>query len=338
MRKQLKSFLPLILLIIVLALASSRGSHKEKSFQRARFLMGTLVEVTIFDEQSHSVLRAAVEDVFEEIGRLEQLLGRRQKKSDIWKVNQNPDRDVDVSPEVIDVMEAARGFEKVSGGAFNVGIGQLVALWDFDGDSSAPPADEEIKSLLASLRSGEVRADRQSGTVKVISGQAVDLGGIAKGYIIDRAASVLSARGIKNFIVNAGGDMRISGKKKGKSWRIGLQHPRKKGEVFAHIDVEDEATSIVTSGDYERFYLHEGKRYHHILDPSTGYPARGLISATIVAPDTMTADALCTAVFVLGREKGMELVSSMPGVEGVLMEDGEKVFISRGLEGKVVLR
>lgn len=338
MRKQLKALLPLLILIIVLVLASNRGSHKEKSFQRAKFLMGTLVEVTIFDEQSYSTLQAAVESVFKDIIGLEQLLGRRQKKSDVWKVNQNPGKDVEVLPETIDVIEAGKRFEKLSDGAFNIGLGRLVSLWDFEGDRNAPPADEEIKSLLASIKAGEVRLDREGATVMVPQGQAIDLGGIAKGYIIDRAASLLSAKGIKNFIVNAGGDMRISGKKKGKNWRIGLQHPRKKGEVFAHIDVEDEITSIVTSGDYERFYIHEGKRYHHILDPSTGYPARRLISATIVAPDTMTADALCTAVFVLGREKGMKLISSMPGVEGVLMEDGEKIFISKGLEGKVVLR
>ena len=166
----------------------------------------------------------------------------------------------------------------------------------------------------------------------------LDLGAIAKGYIIDEAGKVLIANNIDNFIINAGGDMVIRGKRGNKPWKVGLQHPRDTSKVMAHIEIEDARTTIVTSGDYERAFIHNGERYHHILDPETGYPAKGLISVTIKALDAKVADALSTAIFVMGAEKGLALIERLEDVEGVLVDSNENIIISKGLKDKVVIR
>jgi len=300
--------------------------------------MGTLVEITLFKEDRDIDSEKIVNEVFMEIKRLEGLLGRHQEGSDVWRVNRGGEAPLAVSPETLEVVEEGLRFNALTDGAFDIRLGRLIELWDFEGEGKEPPDESEIKKILPGIAAGSVEADRVKNTLVKKGDIHLDLGGIAKGYIIDRAGRLMMERGIKNFIINAGGDMVIKGRKGDAPWRIGLQHPRKSGEVFAHIDVEEENVAIVTSGDYERFFMHDGKRYHHILDPRTGYPARGLISATIVAGDAETADALCTAVFVLGRERGMKLIESMSGVEGLVVDDNMDVAISKGLKGRVVLR
>lgn len=336
--KFIKSIMPVATLILVILLLSRNNGVEDKLVKRTRVLMDTVVEITLFNEGDAEKSNAAVTEAFNEMKRLEGLLGRHQKGSDIWNINENPGREIKVSPETALLIKEALHISKISGGAFDITVGKLSELWNFEGDKKSPPSVEEIKKALQGTGAGSVHLDLSHSTVKTSNGVHLDLGGIAKGYIIDKAAKVLLDKGIEDFIVNAGGDMIIRGKKGGKQWRIGIQHPRKKGEIVAHIDIEEHETAIVTSGDYERFFTYEGKRYHHILSPKTGYPSEGLMSVTIKAGDGKTADAISTAVFVMGPQEGLKLIESLNGVEGMLIDKDSNILVSKGLAGKVKVR
>jgi thiamine biosynthesis lipoprotein len=166
-------------------------------------------------------------------------------------------------------------------------------------------------------------------------GMRIDLGGIAKGYAVDRAVALLKSRGYQNMIVNAGGDIRVSGRKARGPWVVGIQDPRDRSRILATIDAAE--TSVATSGDYERYFVKEEKRYHHLLNPFTGFPARQCRSVTILADDSLSADGLATAVFVMGPKRGLHLIEAMEGVEGLIVSSEGKIIQSEGMKGKLRL-
>jgi thiamine biosynthesis lipoprotein len=161
-------------------------------------------------------------------------------------------------------------------------------------------------------------------------GVRINLGGIAKGYVVERGIAIIRARGVRHAIVTAGGDSRLLGDRRGRPWMVAIRDPRKDGEVAMSVPLEDEAIS--TSGDYERFFDEDGVRYHHILQPGTGNPASGVHSATVFGPDAVTTDALSTSVFVMGVDKGLRLIASMPDYESIVIDADGRVFFSDGLE------
>jgi len=176
--------------------------------------------------------------------------------------------------------------------------------------------------------------DEEVSTVELKKkGMRIDLGGIAKGYAVDRAFELLTSRGYRNMIVNAGGDIRVSGRKTSGPWVIGLQDPRDRSRIMATIEASE--ISVATSGDYERYFVKEGKRYHHLLNPFTGFPARQCRSVTILTEDALSADGLATAVFVMGPERGLRLIEAMEEVEGLIVSADGKIIQSEGLKGKV---
>lgn len=336
-KKYIKSILPALVIFIILIYASFNNKDNEV-YKRSELLLGTLIEISAVEHFDEKNYKEAVEEAFKEIKRLESVLGRRRKGSDIWKINNRQGEEVAVSPEVLEVVEQALLYEKKTMGAFDITLGRLIELWNFGGDGKSPPSKDEVLKALARSGLENVDIDRVGKTIRVTNGVHLDLGGIAKGYIIDKAGALLLKKGVDHFIINAGGDMVINGKKGNKPWRIGLQHPRKPGEIIAYMDIENKNIAVVTSGDYERYFMYQGKRYHHILDPSTGYPAGGLMSVTVTADNASAADALSTSIFVLGLKDGMALVNSMEGVECVLVDSNEKIHLSDGLKGKVVIR
>src|SRR3990170_1462509 len=186
---------------------------------------------------------------------------------------------------------------------------------------------------LTLMKGGQARFDEAAKVGLAKKGMALNLGGVAKGYIVDMAAGVLKAHGVKSAVVHAGGDMFVFQEDRTDPFTIGIQHPRKKGELLGEAHVYNGA--VPTSGDYERYFEKDGVRYHHILDPKTGFPAKGTQSVTIIAEDPTSADALSTAVFVMGPEKGMELIERLEGVEGVFVHENGKVRTSSGFEGKI---
>jgi len=349
-KKLIKSILPLATLLLIIIFLSKNNRIEGETYKRTRLMMGTVVEITVLDKikkgaakEDNSLapkesLDAAVEAAFARIKELEDLLGRRQKGSDIWRINRSPGLPVSVSPETYKLIEDGLNYSKITKGAFDITLGRIIELWDFEGEKPSLPKDVEIKDALKGVGAESLLLNKEALTVTPLNAVRLDLGAIAKGYIIDQAGKVLLANNIDNFIINAGGDMVIRGRRGSKPWKVGLQHPRDAGKVIAHIEIEDARTAIVTSGDYERYFIEDGKRYHHILDPETGYPANGLISVTIKALDAKVADALSTAVFVMGAEKGLVLIERLDDVDAVLVDSDENIIISKGLKDKVVIR
>jgi len=304
--------------------------------------MGTTVTFVAFTNPrvDEAAARAAMVRALEEMRRLETLMSEWRDDSEIGRVNAHAGEAVAVSPETLDVVEKGLWAGKISGGVFDITFQAMSGLWKFgsaqDVNPKLPsPAAVAAAKKLVDYRKVEVSAaDR---TVRLAKDQKMGLGGIAKGYIVDRAAHVLREQGLDSFLVQAGGDLYGAGKKPdGSHWVSGIQDPRApQGRYFATIDLDDHAFS--TAGDYARSYVIGGKRYHHIIDPRTGYPATACRSVTVWAPDAFVADAVDDAVFILGPEKGLPLVESLDGVGVVIVDKKNHVTVSPRLAGKVHL-
>lgn len=303
--------------------------------RRTQYLMGTVVTITVAG-LSKGEADSAMDAAFEEIRRLEHLLTFFSQDSDLGRINAAAgEREVLVSAETIEVLAEARRTSDRSGGAFDATIGPLVSLWGFEVKDRFVPRKEEIERVRALVNWRKMAVDPNRGTVRLErKGMKVDLGGIAKGYAADRAAEALRKHGVSRALVAVAGDIRAMGEKApGVPWHVGIQHPREPGAVLGSLRIADR--SVSTSGDYERYFLKDGVRYHHILDPATGRPAAASRSVTVLAPTTILSDALSTAAFVLGPEKGIALVRSVPGAEAVIVDREGRISVTPGLAGKV---
>jgi thiamine biosynthesis lipoprotein len=317
-------FLIAITLVLWMGFAACMPGDSGEPTRRTQFIMGTLVEITVSHSDPH-LIQTVTTQAFDEMKRLEQLMSTYLPDSDISKINRAAGKKaVPVSPEVEEVIREGIFWSQQSGGAFDITVEPLVQLWDFDGEKQVVPAERTIRktATLVDYRNIEIVNHKVRLTRP---GMAINVGGLAKGYAVDRAVSILRGR-VPNGIVNAGGDLFAFGQKsKESSWTIGLQHPRKPQELLAAFGVKNQA--IATSGDYQRYFVKDGVRYHHIFDPATGRPARKMISATLITTEVMEADALATAVFVMGPEAGLAWVDSLDNVEAmVMLEDGSIRF------------
>lgn len=283
--------------------------------------------------------RAAFDDAFRELERLESLMSTWRAGSDLVRLNEAAGRQpVKVSPEVFDALRAAREYGDITSGAFDVTFAALADLWKFDHDQdNKVPSAAEIQQRLALVGYKGLVLDASARTAYLTrAGMRAHLGGIGKGAAVDRVASILRERGLISFMIQFGGDMYVAGMPGTRQWRVGIQDPRGEGnKSFAAMELTDSAVS--TSGDYERFFLKDGVRYHHIIDTRTGQPARGSRSVTIVADRSTTADALATGVFVMGPVDGMALIERLPDVEGVIVNDRNDVLVSSGLKNRLTI-
>jgi FAD:protein FMN transferase len=302
--------------------------------------MGTSVTFVAFTTPlvSETAARSAMAQAFAEIVRLEAILSEWRNDSEIGRINQTPGEWVKVGPESLEVIKKGLWAGSVSEGVFDITFQAMSNVWKF-GSASDPkprvPTRTEIEPRRKLVDYRRVEADDVATSVRIGKGQQLGLGGIAKGYIVDRAARVLRDAGLDAFLVQAGGDLYGAGKKpEGSPWVSGIQDPRGQvGQFFATIALENHAFS--TAGDYARSYVVNGKRYHHIIDPRTGYPATACRSVTVWAPDAFLADAVDDIVFILGPEKGLPLVESLEGVGAVIVDATNRVTVSRRLEGRV---
>ncbi len=302
-----------------------------KPVEAEDFMMGTVITQKVYGQEA----KAATEEVRQRLKAIEELMTINAPGGDINKLNEAAGKNaVILTKETINILATAKEYAQISGGAFDVTIGPLVKAWGIFTDHPRIPGREEIERLKKLTDDKTLEVDTANSTAKLeMPGQIVDLGGIAKGYSGDEAIKIYKKHGIKSAYINLGGNVVVLGKKPdGKLWRIGIQNPRaENGYYLGIVEVTDKA--VVTSGDYERFFEKDGVRYHHILDPKTGAPSdSGLISATIITDISMDADALSTAVFVLGLEKGMALVESLKGVEAILVTKDKEVYATEGIK------
>lgn len=288
------------------------------------FAMGTLVEVTIRAADAARTERAAdaARTAIEETDRRWSPRG----EGELGRVNERllAGRSAAVSPEMLAELDRARRLSRLSGGRFDPALGRLIRLWGFhsdEADPQRPPPDEAIGDLLET-GAGIDRLAWNQETIEPVSGPvALDFGAYAKGLAVDRAVTALREAGIRHAIVNAGGDLRAIGDAGGRAWRVGVMHPRKNGFIAA-VEARD-GDSVFTSGDYERYFEYEGRRYHHILDPATGRPARGVTSVTVIHDNAAEADAAATALFVAGPGDWRGVARRMGIRDAMLvMEDG----------------
>ena len=316
----------------------AREPDAARLVERAGLAMGSELRLTAWTSDE-AAARSAFEAVFTEFDRLDALMSVWRDGSDIQRLNAAAgEHAVPVAPDVRAVLRVARQVSDWTGGTFDVTFGALSGLWKFDHDQdNRIPDPDEVHRLLSLVDYRAVALDERAGTAYLKrKGMRAHLGGIGKGYAIDRAVDMLRRRGFRDFMIQAGGDLYVAGHRGEQPWRVGIRDPRgPAGRSFAAIDLSDGTCS--TSGDYERCFIKDGRRYHHILDPDLGEPARGCRSVTIVADSAMLADALSTGVFVLGPAAGMTLIERLPGIEGVIVTAANDVLISSGLQKRIIL-
>ncbi len=323
----------LSLLVVVLACvpAVPRAFAERLAFERP--MMGTSVEMILWAPDRDASERA-VERAYAEIERIEQKLSVRRKDSKISEINRSAGaRSVKVDGEIYRLVRESRRLSRMSSGAFDITVQGLGDLWDFSRPDFQVPAPDVVGNRLKIVDYRRIRLHERDSTVFLEeAGMEISLGGIAKGYAVDRAVGILRESGIKGGIVSAGGDLLAFGRKgNGEVWKVGVRNPRAHNKNICVLPVSNLA--VATSGDYERYRVVNGKRVHHILDPRTGYPSTGCMSVTVTASSAMTADALATAVFVLGPEGGLALLEELPQVEGIIVDSDGKITASSGLAG-----
>jgi thiamine biosynthesis lipoprotein len=302
--------------------------------------MGTHLAFTAYTTPTVDAKHAKklFDDAIVEIKRVENLMTTWRPDSEVSRVNAGAGKaPVKVGPETLLVIKEALHTSEISEGTFDITFEVLHGLWKFDEDLDPhPPTDAQIKARLPLLGYKHVKVSDAEQTVYLDKeGVKISLGGIAKGYAVDRASKVLLDGGLTAFFVQAGGDLYTHGTKPdGSEWQAGIRDPRgKDGSFFAMLPVSDHAFS--TAGDYERSYVIDGKRYHHIIDPRTGHPATACRSVTIWAPTALQADGVDDAVFILGPDKGLKLVESLDGVGAVIVDAKNNLYVSQRLHGKL---
>ena len=320
-------------LLFALSLMVSCQSGPRKRVESGKY-MGTVVEITAYHEDKQ-VLKDAVSAAFQEIERVEEMMSSYRKDSDISRINSAAGkRAVKVDPEVTALVWEALILSSKSEGAFDITFAAMKGVWDFDPASPHVPSDEEIKERLELVGYDQVEVQPHNSTVFLEKeGMRIGLGGIAKGYAVDKAIQVLQKKGIKMAIVNAGGDLRVMGGKPGGPWLVGIKHPRKSGELVATVEINDGA--MATSGDYEKFIYHEGKRLPHIMDPRTGKPALGMMSVTVFTDRAWLADGLATSIFVEGPGSVNELLDHYGKSEAVIIDSDGQRNVTGGLGARI---
>jgi thiamine biosynthesis lipoprotein len=300
---------------------------------RTALIMGTLVEIKGVGSDEKSI-EGAISDAFNAMRAEEARFSVKIETSQISAINRATES-IEVEPQVIALLQLGQRITRQAAGAFHMGLGSLKQLWNFEAVTPKVPELSEIKAALP-ISGGDMVSISGTRVKRTATSLQLDLGGIAKGYAVDRALDVLRTAGLESASVNAGGDIGLLGGHAERPWKIGIQHPRKAGELLATIELSDRA--IVTSGDYERFFMLDGVRYHHIFDPQTGLPARDCQSVSVVAPTAAEADALATAVFVLGPRQGLALLEKTQDVEGLIVSATGEVEISSGLKDQIQWR
>ncbi len=283
-------------------------------------------------------LVTAFEDVFHEFDRLDGLMTVWRATSDVERLNAAAgDHPVATSAEVRDVLHTARQVSEWTEGKFDITFAALSGLWKFDQDQdNSVPDPKDIRRRLPLINYRDVEIDDRAGTAFLSRrGMRVNLGGIGKGYAVDRGVEILRKHRLQDFMIQAGGDMFVSGRRGERPWRVGIRDPRgPAGQSIAALDLSNGTFS--TSGDYERAFMKDGVRYHHIIDPATGEPARACRSVTLVTDRAVIADAVAKGVFILGPKDGMALIERLPNVEGVIVSSANETLVSSGLRDRLI--
>ena len=321
----------LLISIFVLSCSVSLG---QQVFKKKQSLLGSPFEITVV--ASDSILGNQYTDMaIAEVKRIENLISDWIPTSQISKVNQNAGiAPVQVDKEVYDLVERAIAISKLTSGAFDISYASMDRIWKFDGSMKEMPTPEAIKKSVEKVGYQNIILNPQNTSIFLKNkGMKLGLGGIGQGYIADKIKALLQIKGCKSGLVNVSGDINTWGTQPdGKSWTVGIVNPMNKNKVFATFPLEDSA--VETSGSYEKFVTFNGKRYSHIIDPRTGYPASGIISVSVFAKQTELADALATGIFVLGIDVGLDLINQLNGIGCIIVDDKGNIHVSKNIDIK----
>ncbi len=333
MMKKKRVIILLSILMIVTAILIW-NNFKLKEYHKQEFLLDTVVSIKVYSKHPKEDINQA----FLQMRKLDRRLSRYRKGSIIEEINQNAGKNwVGVDDELLNILQQVNKYYKLTAGVLDVTVAPLIDLWGFSTEKPQLPTEFKIGQALDLIDYNDLLIDYKKKRVKLKRrGMKLDLGAVAKGYIVDRIVGYLKKAGVEHAIINAGGNVAVIGTKPdGKDWVIGIKNPdfATKGadEFIKVVEVNDK--SVVTSGDYERYFIQDGKKYHHILNPYTGYPARKVRSVTIITNSSLVGDILSTAIFILGDKKGRELINELEDVEGMIVRsDGSMWRSIRAIE------
>ncbi len=315
-----------------LALLALLACSHPQILHKGQWIMGTVVEITWVGSPD---AEGTIESAFDMVKSVDAAMNPDKPGSELYRVNAHAGKGgIPVSPMSCRVIQEGLRIGHETGGAFDIAMGPLIRLWGWDTKTPRLPSREAITRALAKTGLDKVTCDPTNHRITLKeSGMSLDLGGIAKGFAVDLATKRLRKGGIANFIINAGGDLYVSGNPPGRPWRIGIQDPDNPRAIIASLPLKNRA--IATSGDYENYFMKDNVRYHHLLDPTTGFPARGLRSVSVLAKTTMDADALATALFVMGKKRAIRWLQAHPDTEGILVDSRLHVDASSSLKGLI---
>ncbi|MCR1899895.1 FAD:protein FMN transferase [Irregularibacter muris] len=337
-----EKFIIIVLIAMIFTLTSCSNANNKDNTHSAEPVkgthsgMGTLIEFTVYGDNAKEAIKKGKEVMNE----IEQEMSLNIKDSEVNKINAQAGKTaVSVSPETFSVVKRGVYFSKLTEGNFDITIAPISQLWDIGQDDARVPSQDEIEALLPLVNYRHIQLDEKNTSVLLEEkDMKIDLGGIAKGYAADRVIDVFKDMGIKNALVSVGGNIKVIGEnpQKGRAWTVGLRHPRKaRGNYFATIRLNDGET-VVTSGDYERYFIKDDIRYHHIFNAKEGQPSKSdIIGATIITQNSMDADGLSTSLFVLGSNKGMKMIDELEGVEAVIITRDLKVMMTEGIKDRI---
>ena len=329
--KKSKKFIILIpLAVVLICLGIIKFNEESRECFKNIFLMDTIIDLKYYGKNSEKAMNESINKLRE----IDNNMSLSKSDSEMVKINNNAGkRSVKVNDGFLNVINKAIYYGRLSDGAFDISIRPVDKLWGIGTKNERIPKEKEIKENLKFVNYKNIETDNFNKTVFLRNkNMAIDLGGIAKGYAADELVKILKENNIKSGLINLGGNIYAYKKDKNdKPFNIGIQDPKEEnGQTFAIIKVKNK--SVVTSGNYERYFIKNGKRYHHIMDPRTGAPSEsGIISSTIISDKSIDGDALSTATFILGVKKGMELINSLSGVEAIFVTNDNKVYTSSGL-------
>ena len=330
--KNKKKYILIFLIIISLFIFSGCSDNNEElpQAESSAFMMDTLIKMRAHGENAEK----AVDESMKRIKEIEDLMSKTIESSEVYQINSNSGQKVNISDDTELVLEKSLYYAELTEGKFDPTVGRLVELWGIGTENAKVPTEEEINEALNYVGHNKLHLYEDQAMVE--DEVELDLGGIAKGYAADEVRRISENNNIPSAFVNLGGNVLVIGRKvDGTKWRVGIQDPRQgRGNVMAIIECEDK--TIVTSGNYERYFEKDDTIYHHILNPDTGYPAQpGLLSVSIISENSFDADALSTSVFIMGLENGMNFIENLDEVEVMFITDELDVYLSSGLGSQV---
>lgn len=323
-------FLPLCIfsLFALCSCSGTKSVDKPQESELELFAMDTYMSLKAYGENGEAALSKASDKIKE----LEALFSVTNEKSEVFRLNDSEGKKINVSPDTAFLIECSLEMNRETNGAFDITLYPITKEWGFTTGNYSVPSQARIDELLKSTGCEKIDFDKAGRSVSLKGGANIDLGGIAKGYAGSCCADIMRAQGVESAILNMGGNVQTIGSKPdGSGWRVGIQDPNDSSKLIGTVEVCDKA--VITSGGYERYFEDDGgNRYHHILDPDTGYPAiTDIISVTVIGSDGTTCDALSTSLFVMGTESSIELLKNKSDYDAVIVSDKNEIFITKGI-------